>query len=80
MLDGCGVPSMILLKNKGRVMIVEVGVISRGEVGVLVSGVGVAIGMHFTNIYTFMIIMMDFTTIVYQFQLKKSSRSDLELI
>ncbi len=51
MIDGCGVPSMILLKNKGRVMIVEVGVISRGEVGVLVSCVGVAIGMHFTNIY-----------------------------
>ena len=43
---------MILLKNKGRVMIGEVGVISKGEVGVLVLGVGVAIGMHFTNIYT----------------------------
>ena len=40
MLDGCGVLSMILLKNKGRAMIVEVGVISRGEVEVLVSGVG----------------------------------------
>lgn len=33
-------------------MIVEVGVISRGKVGVLVLSVGVAIGMHFTNIYT----------------------------
>ena len=33
MIDGCGVPSMILLKNKGRVMIVKVGMISRGEVG-----------------------------------------------
>ena len=52
MIDGCGVPSMILLKNKCKVMIVEAGVISRGEVGVLVAGVGVTIGMHFTNIYT----------------------------
>ena len=80
MLDGCGVPSMILLKNKGRVMIVEVGVISRGEVGVLVFRCWGGNRHAFYEHLHFMIIMMDFTTIVYQFQLKKSSRSDLELI
>ena len=36
-LIGCGLPSMIFLKNKGKAMKVGIGMISRGEVGLIVA-------------------------------------------
>ena len=43
-LIGCGLPAMLFLKNKSKVMKVGVGMISRGEVGLIVAGIGVTSG------------------------------------
>ena len=37
-----GLPALIFLKNKGRAMKVGIGMVSRGEVGLIVAGVGVS--------------------------------------
>ena len=43
-LLGCGLPAMIFLRNKSKAMKVGIGMISRGEVGLIVAGIGVSSG------------------------------------
>ena len=51
--------------------------ISRGEVGLIVAGVGVTSGALSTDIYTTLIIMVAVTTIVTPIWLKKSYEKEL---
>ena len=53
-------------------MKVGIGMISRGEVGLIVAGVGVTSGALSSDIYTALIIMVAVTTIVTPIWLKKS--------
>ena len=71
-LVGCGIPSLIFLKNKSKALKVGIGMISRGEVGLIVAGVGVTSGALSADIYTTLIIMVAVTTIVTPIWLKKS--------
>lgn len=75
-LLGCGLPSVIFLKNKGKAFKVGIGMISRGEVGLIVAGVGVTSGALSTDIYTAVIIMVAVTTIVTPIWLKKSYKKE----
>ena len=50
-LFGCGLPAMYFLKSKAQGMKVGIGMISRGEVGLIVAGVGVASGILTSNVY-----------------------------
>ena len=69
-LIGCGLPSLIFLKDKARSMRVGIGMISRGEVGLIVAGVGVSSGALTNDIYTAVIIMVAATTIITPIWLK----------
>ena len=69
-LIGCGLPSMIFLKDRGKAMKVGIGMISRGEIGLIVAGVGVSAGILTTDIYTSIIIMVAVTTIITPIWLK----------
>jgi Kef-type K+ transport system membrane component KefB len=51
--------------------------ISRGEVGLIVAGVGVTSGVLSTDIYTSIIIMVATTTIITPIWLKKSFKNTL---
>ena len=51
-LAGCGLPATIFLRDKSRAMRVGIGMISRGEVGLIVAGIGVTSGVLSSNIYT----------------------------
>jgi len=42
---GCGLPSIIFLKDKNKAMRVGIGMISRGEVGLIVAGIGATSGV-----------------------------------
>jgi len=75
-LAGCGLPAMIFLKNKGKAMKVGIGMISRGEVGLIVAGVGVSSGALTNDIYTTVIIMVALTTIITPIWLKVAYRKD----
>jgi Kef-type K+ transport system membrane component KefB len=75
-LAGCGLPAFILLKDKGRAMRVGIGMVSRGEVGLIVAGVGVSSGALSADIYTTIIIMVALTTIITPVWLKIAYRKD----
>ena len=63
-LVGTTLPSLIFLKDKSRSMRVGIGMISRGEVGLIVAGVGVSSGALTNDIYTTIIMMVAATTII----------------
>ncbi|MGB8643392.1 MAG: cation:proton antiporter [Nitrososphaeraceae archaeon] len=50
--------------------------VSRGEVGLIVAGVGVSTGALTSDIYTTVIIMVALTTIITPIWLKKSYRKE----
>ena len=56
-LVGCGLPAIVFLRNKSKAMKVGIGMISRGEVGLIVAGIGVTSGALSSNIYTTVIKM-----------------------
>jgi Kef-type K+ transport system membrane component KefB len=85
-LGGCGLPAMYFLKSKAQGMRVGIGMISRGEVGLIVAGVGISTGVLTSNVYSTIVIMVAATTIItpiwlkmeYKKELKKSTESSEE--
>jgi Kef-type K+ transport system membrane component KefB len=77
---GCGLPSIIFLKDKTKAFRVGIGMISRGEVGLIVAGVGVSTGALSSDIYTTVIIMVALTTIITPIWLKRSYTNDKNLM
>ncbi|MDQ4015291.1 MAG: cation:proton antiporter [Thermoproteota archaeon] len=77
-LIGCGLPSLLFLKDKARSMRVGIGMVSRGEVGLIVAGVGVSSGALTNDIYTAVIIMVAATTIITPVWLKFAYQSQLQ--
>ena len=75
-LIGCGLPALIFLEEKTNAIKVGIGMISRGEVGLIVAGVGVSSGALSTDIYTTVIIMIAVTTIITPVWLKMVYRKD----
>lgn len=75
-LVGCGLPSMIFLKDKSKAMKVGIGMVSRGEVGLIVAGVGVSSGALSGDIYTTVIMMVAATTIITPIWLKLAYRNE----
>jgi Kef-type K+ transport system membrane component KefB len=73
-LAGCGLPSMLFLKDRAKSMKVGIGMISRGEVGLIVAGVGVSSGVLSSDIYTAVIVMVGLTTIITPIWLKVAYR------
>jgi Kef-type K+ transport system membrane component KefB len=71
-LIGCGLPAMIFLKDRTKSLKVGIGMISRGEIGLIVAGIGVTSGALSSNIYTTVIIMVAITTIITPIWLKKA--------
>ena len=73
---GCGLPAMLFLKDKRKSMQVGIGMISRGEVGLIVAGVGVASGVLTSNVYSTIVIMVAVTTIITPLWLKSSYKKE----
>jgi Kef-type K+ transport system membrane component KefB len=75
---GCGLPSLIFLeKDKTKAMKVGIGMVSRGEVGLIVAGVGATSGVLSGDVYTAIIVMVAVTTIITPIWLKKSYQKEL---
>lgn len=75
-LVGCGLPAMLFLKDRAKSMKVGIGMVSRGEVGLIVAGVGASAGALSADIYTAVIIMVAATTIITPIWLKMAYRKD----
>jgi len=76
-LAGCGLPSMFFLKNKSQGMRVGIGMISRGEVGLIVAGVGISSGILTSDVYSTIVIMVIVTTIITPLWLKMEYKKEL---
>ena len=74
---GCGLPSMIFLKDKKKSMRVGVGMISRGEIGLIIAGIGVTSGVLTSNVYSTIVIMVVATTIIAPIWLKTLYKKEL---
>lgn len=75
-LVGCGLPSMIFLKDKGKAMKVGIGMISRGEVGLIVAAAGASAGVLSSNLFSTVVIMVTVSTIITPVWLKMAYRKD----
>jgi len=75
-LFGCGLPAMLFLKNKKQGMRVGIGMISRGEVGLIVAGVGISSGILTSDVYSTIVIMVVATTIITPLWLKMEYRKE----
>ena len=73
---GCGLPAWLFLKDRAKGMRVGVGMISRGEVGLIVAGVGVSSGILTGDVYSTIVIMVAITTIITPVWLKMEYRKE----
>ena len=78
-LLGCGLPSILFLKNKTAGMRVGIGMISRGEVGLIVAGVGLSSGVLTGDVYTTIVLMVAVTTIITPIWLKMDYRKEVHV-
>jgi len=69
-------PAMLFLKSKAQGMRVGIGMISRGEVGLIVAGVGVTAGVLTSEVYSTIVIMVAVTTIITPIWLKMEYRKE----
>jgi len=79
-LFGCGLPSILFLKDKAAGMRVGIGMISRGEVGLIVAGVGLSSGVLTGDVYTTIVIMVAVTTIITPIWLRLDYRKEKRML
>ena len=77
-LFGCGLPAWLFLKNRAQGMRVGIGMISRGEVGLIVAGVGLYAGVLTSSVYSTIVLMVAATTIITPIWLKMDYRKELK--
>jgi Kef-type K+ transport system membrane component KefB len=71
-LIGCGIPAFYFLKDKGRSLKVGIGMISRGEVGLIVAGVAISAQIISQSTYDAIIGMVIVTTVIAPILLKRA--------
>ena len=76
-LFGCGLPAAMFLRNRAQGMRVGIGMISRGEVGLIVAGVGVSLSILNSEVYSTIVLMVAVTTIITPIWLKMEYRREM---
>jgi len=76
-LAGCGLPAWMFLKSRSQGMKVGIGMISRGEVGLIIAGVGLSSGVLASNVYSTIVLMVAATTIITPIWLKMEYRKEI---
>ncbi len=71
-LVGCGLPAFFFLKDKNKAIKVGIGMISRGEVGLIIAGIAITSDVITQGTYTAIIGMIMITTILTPIWLKRA--------
>jgi len=71
-LFGCGLPAMYFLRDREKGLRVGYGMISRGEIGLVISSIGITYGILSDEVYTALVIVIFFTTLMPPFLLRRS--------
>ncbi|NLF87793.1 cation:proton antiporter [Candidatus Bathyarchaeota archaeon] len=74
---GCGLPAAFFLKSRSKGFKVGYGMISRGEVGLIVAGVAIGAGAISQSLYAAILGMILITTIIAPLLLRKSYVDEL---
>ncbi|OPY29596.1 MAG: putative cation:proton antiport protein [Methanocella sp. PtaU1.Bin125] len=61
---GCGVPILLMKRDARQATVVGLGMMSRGEVGLIIAGIGISGGFFSQDVFTAIILMVLVTTIV----------------
>jgi Na+:H+ antiporter len=69
---GCGIPASFFLKNRLKGNRVGIGMMSRGEVGLIVAGVAISAGAISQSVYAAILGMIMITTIIAPILLRRS--------
>jgi len=69
-LVGCGIPATVAMKSSRRGLKVGIGMISRGEVGLIIAGIGVTSGILSQSLYGAVVTMVIVTTVITPIALK----------
>jgi Kef-type K+ transport system membrane component KefB len=69
-LIGCGLPAIALLKNSKQGLRIGIGMISRGEVSLIIAGIGITSGLITQELYAAIITTVILTTIIVPIALK----------
>ncbi len=69
---GCGLPAAFFLKSRNKGMKVGIGMISRGEVGLIVAGVAISAGAISQSIYSAILGMIMITTVLAPILLQRA--------
>ena len=73
---GCGIPAAFFLKDRSKGIKVGYGMISRGEVGLIVAGVAISAGAITQSIYAAILGMIMITTVLAPLLLRKAYDKD----
>lgn len=61
---GCGLPILVLNRDYRQAAIVGIGMMSRGEVGLIIAGIGATSGVFSNEVFSAVVLMVVVTTIV----------------
>jgi Kef-type K+ transport system membrane component KefB len=75
-LIGCGLPAGLFLKSRAKGIKVGVGMISRGEVGLIVAGVAISSGAITQSMYAAILGMIMVTTVITPILLQKVAEKE----
>jgi Kef-type K+ transport system membrane component KefB len=75
-LYGCGIPAQWFLKDKEKGMRVGYGMISRGEIGLVITNIGKTYGIIGDEVYVALILVILITTVLPPLLLRKSYLND----
>lgn len=75
-LVGCGLPAFLFLRNKAQSRRVGIAMMSRGEIGLIVAGIGLSSGVLTSNVYTTIVIMVAVTSVITPIWLKLEYRKE----
>jgi len=69
---GCGIPARYFLKDRERGFRVGYGMISRGEIGLVISSIGITYGLISDEVYAALLTVVFITTLLPPFLLRQS--------
>jgi len=72
---GCGIPAAFFLKDPDKGLRVGVGMASRGEVGLVIAGLGISLGVVPADVYTALITVVLATTLLGPIMMRKTFTS-----
>jgi Kef-type K+ transport system membrane component KefB len=74
---GCGLPAMYFLRDKEKGMRVGIGMMSRGEIGLVIASIGITYSIISNEMYAALIAVIFITSLIPPFLLRRSYQKEM---